>query len=110
MTPLNAIEAQCEAVFASALQPSDAPTADIVAQAIDRTVQHLGIGGCIARMAQEFGDHPDAAATRMRWARLLIADAAARPRASRAGKLPGRSPGARDATIVARRITQLEES
>jgi len=24
-------------------------------------------------MAQEFGDHPDAAATRMRWARQLIA-------------------------------------
>jgi hypothetical protein len=24
-------------------------------------------------MAQEFGDHPDAAATRMRWVRQLIA-------------------------------------
>ena len=104
VTRLNVIE-QCEAVFASALQPSDAPSADMVAQVIDRAVQHLGVGGCIARMAREFGDHPDAAARRMRWARLLVADAAARPRASRAGKLPGWSPGARGAAIVARRIT-----
>jgi hypothetical protein len=36
------------------------------------------VRGCVARMAQEFGDHPDAAATRMRWARQL----AARPQAS----------------------------
>lgn len=110
VTPLNVIEAQCEAVFAAALQPSDAPAAGTVAQAIDRAVQQLGIGGCITRMAQEFGDHPDAAAERMRWARQLIAHAAARPRASLAGKLPGRSPEARDATIVAQHITQLEES
>jgi hypothetical protein len=40
-----------------------------MAQAIDRAIGRLGVRGCIARMAQEFGDHPDAAATRMRWAR-----------------------------------------
>jgi hypothetical protein len=27
--------------------------------------------GCAGRMAQEFGDHPDAAPSRMRWARQL---------------------------------------
>jgi len=80
VTPLNVLEAQCEALFASALQPSDAPTADMAAEAINRTVQKLGIDGCIGRMAQEFGDHPDAAAERMRWARQLIARAT-RPRA-----------------------------
>jgi hypothetical protein len=55
------------------LQPSDAPTADLVATAISRAVQQFGIGGCAGRMAQEFGDHPDAAARRMRWVRQLIA-------------------------------------
>jgi len=30
-------------------------------------------------MAQEFGDHPDAAARRMRWARRLAAQHPARP-------------------------------
>ena len=62
-----------EALFASALQPSDAPTADMVAEAVTRAVHHVGIGGCVGRMAQEFGDHPDAAAERMRWARQLAA-------------------------------------
>jgi hypothetical protein len=57
----------CEALFASGLQPSDAPSADMVAAAINRTVQQLGVHGCVGRMAQEFGDHPDAAARRMRW-------------------------------------------
>jgi hypothetical protein len=39
--------------------------------AIDRVVRLHGIGGYVARMAQEFGDHPDTAAERMhraRWA------------------------------------------
>ena len=65
--------ARCQALFSSRLQPSDVPTADMVATAISRAVQQFGIGGCAGRMAQEFGDHPDAAATRMRWVRQLIA-------------------------------------
>ena len=64
--------ARCQALFSSALQPSDAPTAAMVAAAISRAVQQFGIGGCAGRMAQEFGDHPEAAATRMRWVRQLI--------------------------------------
>jgi hypothetical protein len=31
----------------------------------------LGVGGCVAKMAQEFGDHPSAAASRMRWVRVV---------------------------------------
>jgi len=62
----------CEALFASALQRSDAPTADVVAEAIARTVRQFGARGCASRMAQEFGDHPEAAAERMRWVRQLI--------------------------------------
>jgi hypothetical protein len=98
MTGLN--EARCEALFASGLQPSDAPTADMVAAAITRTVRQFGTGGCAGRMAQEFGDHPDAAARRMRWVRQLV-HAAARPQA-RLGAGPA-GPGTRldghDATM-----------
>jgi len=70
-TRLNVNDARCLALFASGLQPSDAPTAETAARAINRAIRRLGIRGCVARMAQEFGDHPDAAATRMRWARQL---------------------------------------
>jgi hypothetical protein len=62
---------RCEALFASALQPSDSPTAGMVAEAINCTVRQFGVRGCAGRMAQEFGDHPEAAASRMRWVRQL---------------------------------------
>jgi hypothetical protein len=61
------------ALFASELQPSDAPTGDMITSAISSTLQRFGGRGCAERMAQEFGDHPDAAAERMRWARLVAA-------------------------------------
>ena len=37
---------RCEALFASALQPSDSPTADMVAEAINCTVRQFGVRGC----------------------------------------------------------------
>ena len=73
VTQLDMDGARCQALFSSGLQPSDAPTTDMVAAAISRAVQQFGIGGCAGRMAQEFGDHPDSAAGRMRWVRQLIA-------------------------------------
>jgi hypothetical protein len=79
MTRLNVNEARCEALFASGLQPSDAPSAEVVAEVISRTVRQLGIRGCAARMAQEFGDHPETAIDRMRWVRQLVGDACASP-------------------------------
>lgn len=69
-------DAQREALFASELQQSNAPTADMIAEAITRTMRRFGEGGCASRMAQEFGDHPDAAAERMRWVRQLAVRAA----------------------------------
>ena len=63
-----------EALVASALQPSDAPTAEAVTQAIGSTLRRFGIGGCAGRMAQEFGDHPEAAVERMRWVCRLAAE------------------------------------
>ena len=71
VTRLNVNDARCLALFASGLQPSEAATAETVAEAIDRAIRRLGLRGCVAQMAQDFGDHPDAAAMRMRWARQL---------------------------------------
>jgi hypothetical protein len=71
--------ARCEALFASGLQRSDAPTAEMAAEAIQGSTRRFGIGGCASRMAQEFGDHPDAAAERMRWIRQLAAEVPAGP-------------------------------
>ena len=82
LTQPNVTGARCAALFASPLQPSDPPTADMVAEAITRAVQQFGTGGCTGRMAQEFGDHPDLAAERMRWACQLAARPAARPQAA----------------------------
>jgi len=64
---ISAFEA--DALFVSALQCSEAPSAGQVRQAIDAAVREFGLSGCAGRVAQEFGDHPDAAVVRMRWAR-----------------------------------------
>lgn len=74
MARLNVNDARCEALFASTLQRSDAPTPRAVAEAIRAAVREFGTRGCAELMAQEFGDHPDAAAERMRWARQLLGD------------------------------------
>jgi hypothetical protein len=72
-------DARCEALFASGLQRSDALTADAVTEAISRAVREFGPSGCASQMAQEFGDHPEAASERMQWARSLVADAPLAP-------------------------------
>jgi hypothetical protein len=64
-----------DALFACELQQSDNPTTTMVAEAITRTMQRFGTDGCAGQMAQEFGDHPDAACDRMRWVRQLAAQA-----------------------------------
>ncbi len=71
MIRLNMTDARCAALFVSGLQRSDAPTGGAVDEAVQRAVRRLGVGGCEGRMAQEFGDHPEAAMDRMRWVREL---------------------------------------
>ena len=65
--------ARADALFASALQISDEPSAVQVKRAIDAATSTLGDLGCVARVAQEFGEHPETAVTRMRWAREEVA-------------------------------------
>ncbi|WP_433361162.1 hypothetical protein ACQPZX_27995 [Actinoplanes sp. CA-142083] len=60
--------ARAEALFASALQSSDQPSTAEVRDAVTNTLLALGLRGCAARVAAEFGDHPETAATRMHWA------------------------------------------
>ena len=66
---LSIDSARADALFASALQISDEPSAVQVKRAIDAATSTLGDLGCAARVAQEFGEHPETAVTRMRWAR-----------------------------------------
>jgi hypothetical protein len=65
---------QCEALFASALQQSDTLSAEVISDEINRVVSQFGVAGCASRMAQEFGDHPEAACQRMQWVRRLISE------------------------------------
>jgi hypothetical protein len=77
MTSLTVNDAQCAALFVSRLQRSDAPSGDAVARAVTATVRQFGARGCVALMAQEFGDHPEASTARMQWVRQLIRELAA---------------------------------
>jgi hypothetical protein len=76
---------QAEALFASPLQPSDEPGPSQVLDAIGTSLRvNGGEPGCAARLAAEYGEHPEEAVRRMRWALAL---AAAVPRARfRAGR------------------------
>jgi hypothetical protein len=71
VTRMNANDTVCAALFASPLQPSDAPTAETIARAIGSTIRRLGAVRCTGHVAEEFGEHPEEAANRMRWIRRL---------------------------------------
>jgi hypothetical protein len=75
---LSVSAARADALFASPLQRSDQPGARQVRQAIATAIAAYGVPGCAARVAQDYGDHPDEAASRMRWARQLAPTAAGR--------------------------------
>jgi hypothetical protein len=68
-----------DALFASVLQRSDNPSASQVRRAIAAAVHAYGGLGCIQRVAQEFGDHPETAVDRMRWARAVADELFATP-------------------------------
>src|SRR5260370_37710863 len=72
VTRLNVNNARSAALFASGLRRSDAPTADELTSWISAAVRRFGVAGCVSRMAQEFGDHPEAAACRMQWITQLL--------------------------------------
>ena len=68
-----------DALFVSVIQGSDRPDASQVRKAIAAAVRAYGGRGCAQRVAQEFGDHPETAVARMRWARAVTAEAFGSP-------------------------------
>lgn len=79
---LKVRDVAAEAVFCSCLQPSDAPIPEQVRGVVANIARAKGCRSCAAEVAQEFGDHPETAAARMRWARGLV-DVAFPPRGRR---------------------------
>jgi hypothetical protein len=75
---------RADALFASAMQRSDKPSAAQIRRAITAAVRAFGGPDCAARVAQAYGDHPEIAVTRMRWARTAAAAAfdSSRPEAA----------------------------
>ncbi len=66
---------RADALFVSALQRSGEPSPGQVRQAVAAAVRAFGSRGCAERVAQEFGEHPETAVARMRWARAAAGEA-----------------------------------
>ncbi len=75
MHHLSISAVRADALFVSALQRCEHPSNRQVRQAVADAVRTFGQQGCAERMAQEFGDHPETAVTRMRWAREQVGEA-----------------------------------
>jgi hypothetical protein len=73
MYPCSVQTLQADALFASAVQYSDDLSIIHIRRAIAMALDAYGAAGCAGRVAQEFGDHPETAAVRMRWARATAA-------------------------------------
>jgi hypothetical protein len=71
-TPATFEAVRAGALFVSTLQPSWRPSPDQVRRVVTTTLRRLGVRGCAAQMAGEFGDHPDTAVARMSWALATI--------------------------------------
>lgn len=63
---------RAEALFCSDLQPSDRPSREAIDQAVTAMLLAYATEGCAGHVAQEFGDHPEQAATRMRWCMTAV--------------------------------------
>ncbi|MEV8507079.1 hypothetical protein AB0368_20015 [Actinoplanes sp. NPDC051475] len=75
MTAIDSDDLRNEALFVSDLQRSQHPTPEVIRAVVTETVDRLGEGGCAALVAQEFGEHPDCALGRMRWAQQAVRSA-----------------------------------
>lgn len=79
MAYLGVRAVRADAVFVSGLRRSDEPTVGQVRRAAAAAIRAFGSSGCAGRVAQEFGDHPETAVIRMRWARRVAREAFADP-------------------------------
>src|SRR4051812_4683813 len=71
--------ARAEALFTSDVSADADLTRDGYKDAIRRALlRHGGVRGCAAEVAAQYGDHPETAAPRMRWARQVVESVYAR--------------------------------
>jgi alkylhydroperoxidase family enzyme len=66
------LAARAAALFTSDLPAGSGPSALVVEAAITAAVRRCGTAGCVAQMAAAYGDYPETAARRMRWARDVV--------------------------------------
>jgi hypothetical protein len=64
--------ARAEALFTSRLATGSRPSLAVVETAVRIAVRAYGVRGCAGRVATEYGDHPELAVPRMRWARDVV--------------------------------------
>jgi hypothetical protein len=72
MTPQVLENVRAEALFVSDIQSSDMLDSTHIRSAVLRSVRQHGTRGCAALVAQEFGEHPETAVTRMCWVLGLV--------------------------------------
>jgi hypothetical protein len=73
MYPRSVRAIQSDALFVSALLRGDELNTSEIQRTVMVGLDTYGEAGCAERVAQEFGDHPETAAVRMRWARASMA-------------------------------------
>jgi len=73
-------ELAAEALFVSDLQPSQCPSSGTVEETVTAMLLRHGSDGCAAGVAEEFGDHPEAAVRRMSWVHSELRTATVAPR------------------------------
>jgi hypothetical protein len=74
------LDLAAEALFVSDLQPSECPSRETVEDTVTAMVLRHGSDGCAGGVAEEFGDHPEAAVRRMCWVRRELRSVMAAPR------------------------------
>lgn len=82
-----------EALFAPVLQRSGRPSPGQVRKAAAAAVRACGGRGCAGLVSQEFGDHPETAVQRMRWARAVAGEVFTPPPLGPAQDSARRRPG-----------------
>jgi len=70
------LNARAEALFAAPVSVHDRPSRPVLDQLIASAVRrHEGVRGCACEVATAYGERPETAAARMRWARAVVESA-----------------------------------
>lgn len=67
--------ARAAALFCAPINAGPMDKAAVVAAIACAVREHHGVRGCAGDVAYEFGEHPEVATARMRWARATVAEA-----------------------------------